>query len=289
MVKEADRNRSLTDKLQAYAFRSTRQIIIHVLLSIVVVLILYFGLLNKLSISETYFVTITSSMSAASGALLAVTIALATFYGLHVTNWRDKLVDKLTEASSKTRKQMEKSAKQYPDISRHLAPLYEKSLLYVPGKPIDKTEIDDIANSFLSWARSQTGNKKREIDAGDVTTYDSFEMRLRDAILCEHEVHHSLILLHVARRHIQTLETFPNLLVGWLVVLILSLAFAIVGGMGVLPEEAGFPLLGIFFWLFLVGVFALVKDITAVFGLLRIQETAFEEVWEEANKESAKK
>ena len=143
MVKKADRNRSLTDKLQEYAFRSTRQVIIHVLLSIVVALILYFSLLGKLSISETYFVTITSSMSAASGALLAITIALATFYGLHVTNWRDKLVHELAEARTRMRKQMEKSVEQYPEISRKLAPLYNKSRLYVPGKPINKKEIDN--------------------------------------------------------------------------------------------------------------------------------------------------
>lgn len=288
-MKQPDRKRSLIDSLQAYAFRSTRQVILHVFLSTVVALILYLSLTDKLSISETYFVTITSSMSAASGALLAVTIALATFYSLHTTNWRDKLVDKLTEGSSKMRKQMEKSAKQYPDISRHLAPLYEESLLYVPGKPIDKTKIDSTARSFLGWARSQTGIKERGMDAGDVITYDSFEMHLRDAVLCEHEVHHSLILLDVVRRQMQTLETFPNLLGGWLVVLVLGLAFAVVGSMGVLPEEAGFPLLGIFFWLFLVGAFALVKDITAVFGLLRIQETAFEGVWREISREAASK
>lgn len=272
--------------MDRYAFRSARQVVIHVLASIVIALVLYFSLHSKLSVPETYFVTITSSMSAASGALLAVTIALATFYGLHLTNWRDRLVDKLTEARARMRQQMEKSAIQYPEISRKLAPLYEESLLYVPGKPIDKTEIDKTSRSFLNWAKEQNGTK--EIDAGDVKTYDSFEIHLKDALLCEHAVHHSLTLLGIVRRYIQTLETFPYLVISWLTVLILTLTFAIMGGMGVLPEEAGFPLLVIPFWLFVIGGFALVKDIVAIFGILRIQEIGFDKAWEEVNKEFTK-
>lgn len=201
-----------------------------------------------------------------------------------MTNWRDKLVDKLAEATVRTRKQMEKSAKLYPEISRHLAPLYEKSLLYVPGKPIDKMEIDNIAKSFLDWARSQVGNKKREIDAGDVNAYDSFEMHLRDAILCKHELQHSLTLLYVARHHILIIGTFSHLAIGWVTVLILTLMFAIIGSLGIIPENVVFPLLIIPFWLFLVGIFALVKDILAVLNTLRIQETGFDEAWEEVVK-----
>ncbi len=274
---------SMTDKLQRYAFRSTTQVAIHAVASIAVAIVLYFLLHSKVSVPETYFVTVTSSMSAASGALLAVTIALATFYGLHVTNWRDKLVDKLAEARTRMRKQMEKSAVKYSEISRKLAPIYERSRLYVPGKPINKTEIDDVNNTFLNWARGIS--KTKEIDAGDINAYNSFEIHFRDAIECQHEVYHSLTSLYVVRRYIQTLETFPHLVIGWLTIFILTLTFAIAGSMGVLPEEAGFPLLIIPFWLFVIGGFALVKDIVAIFGILRIQETGFDKVWEEVNEE----
>lgn len=274
---------SMTDKLQRYAFRSMTQVVVHVLASIVVALVLYFLFHDKLSVPETYFVTITSSMSAASGALLAVTIALASYYSLNAINWRDRLVDKLAEASVRTRKQMEKSAEQYPEISRQLAPLYEKSLLYVPGKPINKTEIDEIAKSFLNWARNQAQRRTRKIDAGDVTEYDSFEMHLRDALMCEHEISHSLRLLDVVRHRIQTIGTFSPLTIGWVTVLILTLTFAIVGSMGVLPEKTGFPLLVIPFWLFLIGGFALVKDIMAVLTGFQIQEIGFDEALAELN------
>jgi len=273
----------IADKLERYALRSKTQVVIHVLASIVVASLLYFLLRYKLNVPETYFVTITSSMSAASAALLAITIALGSYYSLNAINWRDKLIDKLTEASVKTRKQMEKSAKQYPEISRQLAPLYEKSLLHVPGKPINRTEIDEITNSFLNWARVQAESRKRAIDAGDVTEYDSFEMHLRDAIICEHQISHSLRLLDIVRHRIKTIGTFSSLTLGWVIVLILTLTFAILGSVGVLPENVSFPLLIIPFWLFLIGGFALLKDITAVFAGFQIQETSFDEALAELN------
>ena len=274
---------SITDKLQRYTFRSMTQVVVHVLASSVVALVLYFLLHDKLSILETYFVTITSSMSAASGALLAVTIALASYYSLNAINWRDRLVDELAKASARTRKQMEKSARQHPEISRQLAPLYEKSLLYVPGKPISKKEIDEITNTFLNWARNQTKRRTREIDAGDVAEYESFEMHLRDAILCEHEISHSLRLLDVVRHRILTIGTFSPLTMGWVTLLILTLTFTIVGSMGVLSEKIVFPLLVIPFWLFLIGGFALVKDIMAVLTGFQIQEIGFDEALAELN------
>jgi len=275
----------IADKLDRYALHSKTQVVIHVLALIAVASILYFLFRYKLSVPETYFVTIVSSMSAASAALLAITIALGSYYSLNAINWRDKLLDKLTEASVQTRKQMEKSAKQYPEISRQLAPLYEKSLFQVPGKPIDKAEIDELTNSFLNWARIQAESRKRAIDAGDVTEYDSFEMHLRDAIICEHQISHSLRLLDIVRHRIQTIGTFSSLTLSWLLILILTLTFAILGSIGVLPENLNLSLLVIPFWFFLIGGFALLKDITAVFAGFQIQETGFDEALEELNAE----
>ncbi len=273
----------IVDKLDRYALRSKTQIVIHVLALIAVASLLYFLLPSKLSVSEIHFVTITSSMSAASAALLAITIALGSSYGLNAINSRDKLIDNLTKASVKTRKQMEKSAKQYPEISRQLAPLYDKSLFQVAGKPIDQTEIDVLTNSFLDWVRSQAESGKRVIDAGDVTVYDSFAMHLRDAIICEHQLSHSLRLLGVVRGRILTIGTFSFSTLNWVLVLILTLTFAILGSVGVLPENLSFPLLVIPFWLFFIGGFALSKDVTAIFRGFSIQETSFDEVLAELN------
>lgn len=266
----------ITDKCEKYTFRSTTQVVVHVLVSIIMALVIYLLLRNTVGVSETSFVTITSSMTAASGALLAVTIALAVYYSLTAMNWRDKLVDGLAEASLRTRKQMEKSAKQHPEISRQLAPLYDKSLLYVPGKPIDKEEINEITRSFLIWANKQVESKSRKLDAGNVAEYDSFEVHLRDALVCEHQISHSLILLEIVRNRIQTIGTFSFLTIGWAVVFILTLTFAILGSTGVLPENVGLPLLVIPFWLFLIGGFALLKDIMAVFAGFQVQEIGFD-------------
>lgn len=273
----------ITNKLERYTFRSTTQVVVHVLVSIIIATVIYLLLRNTVGVPETYFVTITSSMSAASGALLAVTIALAGYYSLPAMNWRDKLVDELARASLRTRKQMEKSAKQHPEISRQLAPLYEKSLLYVPGKPINKTEINEIAKSFLIWAKKQAESKPRKLDAGNVAEYDSFEMHLRDALVCEHQISHNLILLDIVRNRIQTIGTFSFLTVGWAAVFVLTLTFAILGSSGVIPENVGLPLLAIPFWLFLVGGFALLKDITAVFAGFQFQEIGFDEALAELN------
>jgi len=71
--------------------------------------------------------------------------------------------------------------------------------------------------------------------------------------------------------------------VGWAAVFVLTLTFAILGSSGVIPENVGLPLLAIPFWLFLVGGFALLKDITAVFAGFQIQEISFDEAQAELN------
>ena len=151
------------------------------------------------------------------------------------------------------------------------------------GKPIVQTEIDVLTNSFLDWVRSQAESGRRVIDAGDVTVYDSFAMHLRDAIICEHQLSHSLRLLSIVRGRILTIGTFSSSTLSWALVLILTLTFAILGSVGVLPNNLSFPLLVIPFWLFLIGGFALLKDITAVFGGFQVQETGFNEVLAELN------
>ncbi len=83
----------------------------------------------------------------------------------------------------------------------------------------------------------------------------------------------------------QTISTFSFLTMGWAAVFILTLTFAILGSSGVIPEHVGLPLLAIPFWLFLVGGFALLKDITAIFAGFHIQETGFDEALWELNSE----
>ncbi len=131
--------------------------------------------------------------------------------------------------------------------------------------------------------KKQAESKPRKLDAGNVAEYDSFEMHLRDALVCEHQISHNLILLDIVRNRIQTIGTFSSLTVGWAAVFVLTLTFAILGSSGVIPENVELPLLAIPFWLFLVGGFALLKDITAVFAGFQFQEIGFDEALAELN------
>lgn len=268
---------SIADRLQKYTFRSLKQIMIHVVVSFMLAIILYFVLSDRMSVSNDNFVAITASMTAASGALLAVTIALASFYSLHVTDWRDKLIERLAQAGAAIREQMQKSAQRHPEISRHLAALYDKAVGYIPGQSIDTEEIGNVAKIFVDWANEQVKTRARELDPGDPVEYDSFELHLRDALLCHSKARHTLTLLSVVSMGVRAITTFTPLVVGWVVTLLVTLTLAIIGGIGVIPENLSFPVLVIPFWLFLVAAFALVKDITAVLSHLRGQETAYDE------------
>lgn len=224
-----------------------------------------------------------SSMSATSGALLAITIAVSNFYSFHVTEWRDKLIEQLVHARAAIRTQIEKSAQHHPEISRHLGALYDKSVRYIPGQTIDMEQIEKAANVFLDWAGEQAVRYGRQIDLGNPDEYESFQLHLRDAVLCSSEVKHTFRLLGVAGNDVRAIGTFAPLIMGWITILIFTLTFAIVGGMGVLYEELGFPVLVIPFWLFLVAIFALVKDITAVLTNLQIQEIGYDKAMEEVS------
>lgn len=264
----------VTDRLQKYALRSQVQLGIHLAFSVAFALAVHCFLGSKLAISIGFLVGIMSSMSAASGALLAVTIALAQFYGLHITNLRDQHVGKLREGSFRTRAQMEKSAGKYPEISRHLAPLYDRSLLYVPGEPLDMHVINNETRRFLDWEMAE--NKSRTLDPGEPGIYDSFEVHLRDAVACEHDLGYNLTMLDVATRHMQIIETFSPLILGWATILLFTLTSSVLAGMGIINTRVGTSILIIPFWLFLVALFALAKDVVAVLTTLRIQELGWE-------------
>jgi len=263
-----------SDRLEKYAFRSVRQILLHLPASAVLAAIVGLFLGCTITVSASHFVAIVSSMSAASGALLAITIAVATFYSRHETDSRDKLIEKLAQERARTRHQMEKSAPPHPEISRHLAPLYEKSVGYTPGQPIDMEEIGKAADLFTDWARNQAENRSREIDPGKPEEYVSFELHLRDATLCISELEYTFRLLMLASIGIRGICNFSYLIAAWAIILILTMTFAITGAIEVIPAVLSFPVLASPFWLFLVAIFALIKDIEAVLSGLQVHEVA---------------
>ena len=107
---QTSKNLDIFDKLQRYAVRTFRQLLVHSLVAALLSIILGFILCNYISVSTNNFVAIISSSSAASGALLAVSLALATFYAKHITDWRDRLIHELKEAQERLAMQMERFA-----------------------------------------------------------------------------------------------------------------------------------------------------------------------------------
>lgn len=264
---------SVIDKLQGYAVRTFIQLYIHIAISIFIATIIGVCLPNKYVIKTSDFVVIISSLSAASGVLLAVTLSLATFYSRHIEDWRERLVQKLVEDRERVAKQMKESATLHPEISNRLAELYLKSTLYIPGQAIDTSQIYKADKIFSDWAQEQAGKNPKKFNFGDLGTYNYFGKHLFDALISSTELRHTLIDLSIVERAGRSIVTFSPLIVTWLTLTIFTVVVAIIGAMSLVPVEMNIAILVIPLYLFLIAIFALTKDITAILSHMRIKET----------------
>lgn len=263
--------------LDKYAVRTYRQVLIHSIVTLVLFVLLYFTLGERISIATISFVAIMSSMAAACGALLAVSLALAMFFSRHIIDWRDRLIEALRESLTLLGAQMGKSAQRYPEISRRLVELYLKAAFYIPGQPIDRDDVFKASGVFDDWARKEALKSKRKFDFGNLKTYDSFEKHLFDASLCSTNVRENLLLLSVTETAGRSIPSFAPLIMVWAIIMVFSLVFSIIGGMGLLSENDNLAFLIIPFYLFIVAIFALIKDITAIIPSMRMLETGYEQ------------
>lgn len=268
---------NIIDKIQKYAIRTYKQLFVHILVIIILAIIVGVLLSNDYIISANSFVVIISSMSAAAGVLLAVSLALATFFSRHLTDWRDRLIYKLKEDQRRIERQMEKSARLHPEISNRLAKLYLKSAFYIPGQAVDLSEIYAADKIFSDWAKEQAKKSTKKFNFGDLKTYDLLEKHLFDAQLNNTELRHTLIELNLVEVAGRAITTFSPLIITWVIITLLTLVFAIIGAMSVLPLFLNIPILLIPFYLFLVAIFALTKDVTAILRHMRIMETGYEQ------------
>lgn len=276
-VKEQiNKNLNIIDKLQRYAIRTFRQLLVHSLVAVLLSILLGFVLGDYIAVSVNNFVAIISSASAASGVLLAVSLALATFFAKHVTDWRDRLIHKLREDQERLAMQMERSAKFHPEISKRLTELYLQSAFYIPGQTVDIEKMRSADKIFHGWAEEQAQKSANKFDFGNLNTYESFEKHIFDAHLRSTELTQTLSQLHVVEVAGRSITTFSPLIIAWVILVIFTLVFAIVGSMSVIPLSLNFPILLIPFYLFLVAIFALTKDITAILRHMRILETGYE-------------
>lgn len=271
--KQAKAQLNVIDKVQRFAVRTIKQLFVHILIAIIIAVIV--GILLNRQINTDSFVVIISSMSAASGVLLAVSLALANFFSRHITDWRDQLIRSLKLAQEKVIVQMEKSAELFSDISRRLSVLYLQYIFYIPGQVIEPEEVYAADRIFSDWAKDQASKVTEKIDFGSLNSYDSYAKHLLDAGLCITELRHTLIQLSVAEKNGRSITTFSPLIITWMIIVILTLVLAIMGGISLIPANLNFPILIAPFYLFLIAIFALTKDITAILSQMRIMETGY--------------
>lgn len=172
---------------------------------------------------------------------------------------------------------MERSAKFHPEISRRLTELYLHSVFYIPGQPVDIEKMRSADKIFHDWAKEQAQKSANKFDFGNLNTYESFEKHIFDAHLRSTELTQTMTQLHVVEVAGRSITTFSPLIITWVILVIFTLVFAIIGSMSVIPLGLNFPILLIPFYLFLVAIFALTKDITAILRHMRILETGYEE------------
>ena len=266
--------------LDKYEIRSFLQLLIHIVIAIGLATILYFLIDSRISIQSNNFVTVMSSIAAASGALLAVSLAFATFMSRFASDWRERIIDRLQKQRVKLASQMRLSAWYYPDISRALVDLYELCAFYIPGQPIEQETIDKASYTFHDWANPQmieSSKSGRTIDFGNPTHYDTYEKHMWDAhILCS-DLTFSLTELSLAEKFGRSLFTHPPLITGWALILLYSLVFAFIGSMEVLCPTSHFPLLFNPIYLSLFAIIALTLDFKASIGNIRLRETGYEQ------------
>ena len=262
--------------LDQYALRSYKQLLVHCFIAIALAVLLYFLVGNKVNISSSDFVTIMSSIAAASGALLAISLAFATFMSRFVTDWRERSIDRLQRQREKLAAQMELSAQKYPDISRRLVNLYMLSVFYIPGQPIEYDVIEKADHEFHDWANKQIEKSDKKIDFGNVTHYDSFEKHLFDAHVISNDMSFSLTELSLYERYSRTLGTHPPLITGWAIILVYALVFAFIGSIGFLCNNLNFSLLALPLYLSIFSITALVLDTRASIISMRGREVGYE-------------
>lgn len=272
--------------ISKYALRSFKQVLIHTIIAIVLALLFYFLAGNIIKMSGNAFVTIMSSLAAASGALLAVSIAFYTFMGRYMTDWRDRVYERLKQERNELKSQIKMSAKNHPEISRRLANLYILAATYHLGQVVNEEKVYEADKLFSDWAMEKTKSSEKKFDFGDLSTYDLFDKHLFDAHLCSTEVRQSLIELHVAERLGRPLPTFPSLITAWAVILIFSLVSAIVGGTGIIYENINISILIVPAYLLLFAILALVLDFKALMPTMRIYEIGYEKAMLELVKKS---
>jgi len=279
VLRENPIKRGIIRFLDRCAIRSFSQLFIHLMIAIVMAVLIFFLVNDRVIISSGDFVTIMSSSATASGVLLAVFLAFATFMSKYATDWREKLIERLFVQREKLAAQMKLSAQHHPNVARVLVPLLGVCNSYIPGQPIEQKLINDVDTELHDWINSeiQASIKKGiSIDYGNINHYDIYEKHLLDANNISTDLSFTLTDLSLAERFGRSLHTHPPVVSSLAIILVISLILSLIGSVGTLCIIWHLPILVIPIYLLLLTIIALVLDFRGAIGVIRGRETGYE-------------
>ena len=262
--------------LDKSSLRSFVHIPVHVCVAVALAALFYFGQFVTETINDNSLVIILSAIAAASGALLAVSLAFGIFRSQYYTDWTYRSRERLRNQRGKLEEMMKKSARKYPDISRRLVEQYLLMALYIPGQPISIDEITDSDKEFHNWVNAQLLKSGKKIDFGDINDYETFEKHAVDASLIANESRDVLTEVSLAEIHGRSLATLPPLITTWALILVFSVVLALIGGFNIISDRMNLSILIIPIYLCFFAGSAIVIDFWGLIHHMRARERGWE-------------
>lgn len=263
-------------KLDQISVRSYTQVVVHVLIGLALAVVLYYCRFVGPAISDSSLVIILAAVAAASGALLAVSVALGIFSSQHYTDWSYRSHERLANVLEKLKDGMEKWAWRYPGISGRLGKVFKAVAEYRRGEPVDIDKVIELDVVFYSWVNEELAKSGKKIDFGNVRDYESFERYAYDAALVAKESIEALMEVGIAERYGRSLTTHASVLGTWAMVVVFSLVFAIIGSLNIIPDKMNLSILIVPIYLCFFAGSAVVIDYRGLLRIMRVWERGYE-------------
>lgn len=265
---------------------------VHLSIAIIVAAVLIIIFRDEILIEKSSFVNLIYSVGAFASAFLAISVGVATFFTSLMVNSRDRLIDRLERATNALADQMKKSAKSYPEISDRLTDLYMYAAYYIPGQSVDSEEVFAKSRIYDDWAKEEALkaiSSGRKFCFGNLDTYDSYGKHLFDVNLCTNKVRNTLILLGVQEHSSRVVTVFPPLFLAWSIVVMISIALAILESTGNLYTMFLFPSSVLLIYIVLISLMSLLIGVSNIIlfitrGLEKGHQIAMDQLAEEKAK-----
>jgi hypothetical protein len=290
IVNQNSKRQKLTGIIEGHAIPSLKYLLIHFGIAIILWVSLFICITDWSPIERESFVAISSSLAAVSGTLLAISIALAIFFGRYLLDWRDKLYEELKLAQNELEKQMYKSATKHPEITERLVELFLKAAFYTRGQRINQDEIFKASAVFNDWANEQVKKEKNEKKSfnfkySNPSTYESLAKHIFDTNLRVTRVREALIELSVNETTGRSIPVFSPLITAWIIIFMISVVAAIIGGIGLGNPWLYFPYLIAIIYITFIAITSLtVVSVNILTVMPRLLESGHEKAMEQLAK-----